>query len=69
MNTSAENKTKFRRAYVPTSALAKESTFDATSTHRTNDEIEIGGLALHWPEIDEDISVAKLLAGVDHQFI
>lgn len=26
-----------------------------------------GGISLHWPEIDEDISVAGLLAGADEQ--
>ena len=26
-----------------------------------------GGVSLHWPEIDEDISIAGLLAGADVQ--
>jgi hypothetical protein len=26
-------------------------------------EISVGGAGLHWPELDEDISVAGLLAG------
>jgi hypothetical protein len=28
-------------------------------------EIGGGGIALHWPELDEDLSVAGLLAGAD----
>jgi len=28
-------------------------------------EIGGGGVSLHWPEIDEDLSVANLLAGAD----
>lgn len=28
-------------------------------------EIGGGGISLHWPDIDEDISVANLLAGAD----
>ena len=30
-------------------------------------EIGGGGVSLHWPEIDEDLSVAGLLAGADSQ--
>jgi Protein of unknown function (DUF2442) len=26
-----------------------------------------GGIGLHWPELDEDLSVAGLLAGADQQ--
>ncbi len=26
-----------------------------------------GGVALHWPELDEDLSIAGLMAGVDRQ--
>jgi len=28
-------------------------------------EIGGGGVSLHWPEIDEDLSIAGLMAGVD----
>lgn len=28
-------------------------------------EIAGGGVSLHWPELDEDLSVAGLMAGVD----
>jgi len=28
-------------------------------------EIDGGGVSLHWPELDEDLSVAGLMAGVD----
>lgn len=30
-------------------------------------EISGGGVGLHWPEIDEDLSVANLMAGADPQ--
>lgn len=85
------SKTKFRRAYVPTTALAKSVSFDedmmhvtltdgriisvpirwfpllrdATSEQRQHYEISGGGISIHWPEIDEDLSVAGLMAGVD----
>lgn len=91
MNTSAKTKTKFRRAYVPTTALAKSVKFDqemmhvhltdgriisvpirwfpllreATHEQRERYEIGGGGVSLHWPEIDEDLSIAGLMAGVD----
>lgn len=93
MSTSVEPKTKFRRAYVPTTALAKTVKFDqemmhvyltdgriisvpirwfpllreATPEQRDQYEIGGGGVSLHWPEIDEDLSIAGLLAGVDQQ--
>ena len=79
------------RAYVPTTALAKDITFDeammhvaltdgrivsipliwfpvlhrATADQRRHYEIGGGGIGLHWPELDEDLSVAGLMAGVD----
>lgn len=85
------SKTKFRRAYVPTAALAKSVRFDddmmhvtltdgriigvpilwfpllreATAEQRAHYEIGGGGVSIHWPEIDEDLSVAGLMAGVD----
>jgi hypothetical protein len=40
---------------------------EATSKQRARYEIGGGGVSLHWPEIDEDISVAGLLAGADLQ--
>jgi hypothetical protein len=84
---------KFRRAYVPTTALAKAVKFDnemmmvhltdgriigvpliwfpllheATPEQRERYEIGGGGISLHWPEIDEDLSIAGLMAGVDWQ--
>ena len=36
----------------------------ATPEQRTNVEIG-GGISLHWPEIDEDLSVTNLMAGGD----
>ena len=84
---------KFRRAYRPTTALAKSARFDdemlhvtltdgrivsvpiiwfpllheATPQQREHYEIDGGGVSLHWPDIDEDISVAGLLDGADLQ--
>jgi len=97
MSTLVENqpkpKPKYRRAYRPTTALAKLVKFrdammevhltdgriisvpviwfpllhEATPEQREHCEIGGGGASLHWPEIDEDISVAGLLAGADWQ--
>jgi len=89
----SKSRMKFRRAYRPTTALAKSVRFDdelmhvsladgriisvpiiwfpllheATPQQRENYEIDGGGISLHWPEIDEDISVAGLLDGADWQ--
>lgn len=41
----------------------------ATVEQRTHYEIAGGGISLHWPELDEDLSVAGLLAGADQQSI
>jgi hypothetical protein len=38
--------------------------YEATPEQRTKYEIG-GGVSLHWPELDEDLSVANLMAGVD----
>jgi hypothetical protein len=38
---------------------------DATPLQRTKYEIGGGGVSLHWEQIDEDISVAGLMAGAD----
>ena len=38
---------------------------DATPQQRARYEIGGGGIGLHWPELDEDLSVAGLMAGVD----
>ncbi|MDW8213118.1 MAG: DUF2442 domain-containing protein [Roseiflexaceae bacterium] len=40
----------------------------ATAEQRERYEIGAGGRSLHWPDLDEDISVANLLAGADDQF-
>jgi hypothetical protein len=37
----------------------------ATVEQRSRYEIGGGGVGLHWPELDEDLSVAGLMAGVD----
>lgn len=37
----------------------------AAHEQRRQYEIGAGGRSLHWPDIDEDISVAQLLAGAD----
>lgn len=41
--------------------------YEATAEQRDRYEIGGGGVSVHWPEIDEDISVAGLLAGADLQ--
>jgi hypothetical protein len=40
---------------------------DATLEQRSKYEIGGGGTSLHWPELDEDLSVAGLMAGADFQ--
>jgi hypothetical protein len=93
VETQTRSKRKFRRAFLPTTALAKDVKFDgdmmqvlltdgriisapliwfpllheATAEQREKFEIDGGGLSIHWPEIDEDLSVAGLLAGADWQ--
>lgn len=39
----------------------------ATPEQRTRYEIGGGGVSLHWPDLDEDISIAGLMAGVDRR--
>lgn len=39
----------------------------ATPEQRAHCEVGGGGLGLHWPDLDEDLSVAGLLAGADGQ--
>ena len=41
------------------------SLHQATPAQREKFEIGSGGRSLHWPELDEDLSVAGLMAGVD----
>jgi hypothetical protein len=41
----------------------------ASPEQRSQYEIGAGGRSLHWPEIDEDLSVAQLLAGADQTAI
>ena len=91
VETKLRPKVRFRRAYRPTTALAKAVSFrdgmmevyltdgriisvpliwfpllyEATPEQRERYEIGGGGISLHWPEIDEDLSVAGLLAGAD----
>ncbi len=40
---------------------------NATPEQRGRCEIGGGGTSLHWPKIDEDLSVAGLMAGADLQ--
>lgn len=37
----------------------------ATQDQLENYEISPAGIGIHWPDIDEDLSVAGLMAGVD----
>ena len=88
-----KQKPQSRKAFRPTSALAKTVKFkddmmevhltdgriisvpviwfpllhEATLDQREHYEIGGGGTSLHWEEIDEDISVAGLLAGTETQ--
>jgi hypothetical protein len=39
----------------------------ATADQRSKCEIGGGGTSLHWPTLDEDLSVAGLMAGADWQ--
>ena len=39
----------------------------ARPEQRLQFEIGGGGTSLHWPELDEDLSIAGLMAGVDRQ--
>ncbi len=39
--------------------------YEAAPVQRAKCEIGGGGISLHWPELDEDLSVANLMAGVD----
>jgi len=41
--------------------------YKATDEQRANYRIGAGGRGLHWSELDEDLSVAGLLAGADRQ--
>jgi hypothetical protein len=41
----------------------------ASPEQRSQYEIGAGGRSLHWPEIDEDLSVAQLLVGADQTAI
>jgi hypothetical protein len=37
----------------------------ASAKQRQKYEIGGGGISLHWPDLDEDLSIAGLMAGVD----
>jgi hypothetical protein len=37
----------------------------ASPEQRARYEIAGGGISLHWPDLDEDLSVAGLMAGAD----
>ena len=41
--------------------------FAATPEQRARVEIGGGGVGLHWPDLDEDLSFANLMAGADPQ--
>ena len=93
MSTSATDKPRSPRAFVPNTALAKRVEFTedimhvpftdgrilgvpiawsprllhATPEQRDHYEIGAGGRGIHWPDIDEDLSIAGLMAGADWQ--
>ena len=88
-----KDRSRYGRAYVPTTALARSVEFSdelmhvhltdgrvisvpviwfpalqaATPEQRARCRIGAGGRALHWADLDEDLSIAGLMAGVDHQ--
>ena len=37
----------------------------ATAQQRAKYQIGGGGISLHWPDLDEDLSIAGIMAGVD----
>ena len=39
----------------------------ATAEQRERCEINGGGISLHWPELDEDLSIAGMMAGADER--
>ena len=41
--------------------------YDALPEQRLKYEIGGGGISLHWPDLDEDLSIAGLMAGVDNR--
>ena len=41
------------------------SLLGATRAQRESCEISPAGIGIHWPDLDEDLSVAGLMAGVD----
>ena len=41
--------------------------YGATPEQRANCRIGAGGRGLHWPDLDEDLSVSGLMAGADTQ--
>jgi Protein of unknown function (DUF2442) len=95
MSTSASRRPnlKYKRSFVPATALAKSVKFNksmmevtftdgrilgvplvwlpvlraATPAQRMRYELGGGGISLHWPELDEDLSIAGLMAGVDRE--
>ena len=38
---------------------------DASPEQRDNYEVSGAGFGIHWPDLDEDLSIAGLMAGVD----
>lgn len=40
---------------------------EASPEQRARCQIRAGGRGLHWPDLDEDLSIAGLMAGVDQQ--
>jgi Protein of unknown function (DUF2442) len=91
MNINSDSNRRWRRSFVPSSALALSISFademmhvsltdgrvisapiiwfpaleDATPEQRAKYAIGAGGRSLHWPELDEDLSIAGIMSGVD----
>ena len=54
-----------RRLIFMSAPAAMRQSSGATPAQRAKYEIGGGGVSLHWPDIDEDLSIAGLMAGVD----
>ena len=53
------------RQYVSVPIIWSPALHEATPEQHKHYEIGGRGISLHWPDLDEDLSVANLMAGVD----
>ena len=64
-NKSMMQVTSRMAVYLPSRCSGFRHSCAATAAQRMQYEIGGGGISLHWPELDEDLSIAGLMAGVD----